>query len=139
MYIRDVMTARVSVARPDATILEVAKRMRDDDIGSIPVADGDRLIGMVTDRDIVTRALAERSDLSAVRARDVMSPNILYCFEDDTVNDVLVNMREERIRRLPVLNREKRLVGVVSIGDLSQAESLRAGHALRSISRHTHH
>jgi CBS domain-containing protein len=139
MYIRDVMTARVSVARPDATVLEVAQRMRDDDIGSVPVAEGDRLIGMVTDRDIVTRALAEKADLSAVRARDVMSPKVFYCFEDDTVTDVLVNMREERIRRLPVVSREKRLVGVVSIGDLSQAESLRAGDALKGISRHAHH
>jgi CBS domain-containing protein len=68
-----------------------------------------------------------------------MSPKVFYCFEDDTVTDVLVNMREERIRRLPVVSREKRLVGVVSIGDLSQAESLRAGDALKGISRHAHH
>jgi CBS domain-containing protein len=139
MEISKVMTAPVSVARPDTPVADLAKRMRDENIGAVPVADGDKLVGMVTDRDIVTRGLAETSDLGETRARDVMSPKVLYCFDNDTVADVLVNMREEQIRRLPVVNREKRLVGVVSIGDLSQAEAQRAGDALKGISQPVHH
>jgi CBS domain-containing protein len=138
MQIRDVMTSKVSVVKPETPLSEVAKKMRDEDIGAVPVADGDKLVGMVTDRDIVTRALAETSDLSRTCARDAMSPRVLYCVEDETVADVLLNMREEQIRRLPVVNREKRLVGVVSLGDLSQAETHRAGDALAGISKDVH-
>jgi CBS domain-containing protein len=138
MQIRDVMTSQVSVVKPEAALSEVARKMRDEDIGAVPVADADKLIGMVTDRDIVTRALAETSDVSRIRARDVMSPKVLYCMEDEAVVDVLENMREQQIRRLPVVNREKRLVGVVSLGDLSQAETHRAGDALAGISKTAH-
>lgn len=138
MQIRDAMTKGVRVARPDAPVMELARRMRDEDIGSIPVAENDKLIGMVTDRDIVTRCVAETGDVSQVRARDVMSPKVLYCFEDDAVVDVLANMREQQVRRLPVVNRDKRLVGVVSIGDLSQIEAKSAGSALQGISRPLH-
>lgn len=138
MQIRDAMTKGVRVARPDAPVMELAKRMRDEDIGSIPVAENDKLIGMVTDRDIVTRCVAETPDLSSIRARDVMSPKVLYCFENDSVVNVLANMREQQVRRLPVVNRDKRLVGVVSIGDLSQIEAQNAGTALQGISRPLH-
>jgi CBS domain-containing protein len=139
MQIRDAMTKGVRVARPDAPVIELARRMRDEDIGSIPVAENDKLIGMVTDRDIVTRGVAESVDLTSIRARDVMSPKVLYCFENDAVVDVLANMREQQVRRLPVVNRDKRLVGVVSIGDLSQIEAKSAGNALQGISRPLHH
>jgi CBS domain-containing protein len=139
MQIREVMTTPVSVARPHTSVAEMAKRMRDEDIGAVPVADGDKLVGMVTDRDLVTRGIAETVDMSLVRARDVMSPRVLYCFDSDTVEDVLVNMREQQVRRLPVVNREKRLVGMVSIGDLSQPEAKRAGEALKGISQSLPH
>jgi CBS domain-containing protein len=139
MQIRDAMTKGVRVARPDAPVIELARRMRDEDIGSIPVAENDKLIGMVTDRDIVTRGVAESVDLTSIRARDVMSPKVLYCFDNDSVVDVLANMREQQVRRLPVVNRDKRLVGVVSIGDLSQIEAKSAGNALQGISRPLHH
>ena len=138
MQIADAMTKGVRVARPDAPVLELATRMRDEDIGSIPVAENDKLLGMVTDRDIVTRCVAETPDVSQIRARDVMSPKVLYCFENDSVVDVLANMREQQVRRLPVVNRDKRLVGVVSIGDLSQIEAQSAGTALQGISRPLH-
>jgi CBS domain-containing protein len=138
MQIRDVMTSHVSVVKPDTPVSEIAMRMRDEDIGSVPVTDGDKLIGMVTDRDIVTRGLAQSADMSRVKAKDVMSPKILYCMEDEAVSEVLENMGEEQIRRLPVVNREKRLVGVVSLGDLSKAEKQRAGDALAGISQSTH-
>jgi CBS domain-containing protein len=135
MRIRDVMSSDVRVVKPDAPLSEVARTMRDEDIGAVPVALDDKLIGMVTDRDIVVRALAVTSDVSRIRARDVMSPKVLYCMDDETVEDVLRNMREEQVRRLPVVDRDKRLVGVVSLGDLSLADTHRSGDALAGISQ----
>ena len=134
MQVGKVMTERVSWVEPDTTIPEIARRMRSEDIGSVPVAENDRLVGMVTDRDIVVRIVAEGGDTETATAKQVMSPHILYCYEDETVADVLKNMGDNQIRRLPVLNREKRLVGVVSLGDLSRAASQRSGGALKAIS-----
>ena len=136
MQIQDVMTADVSFVRPDTPILEIARKMREDDIGSTPVVENDRLVGMVTDRDIVVRAIADGGDLSAMTARDAMSPGVLYCFADETVEAVLENMGDQQIRRLPVVNREKRLVGIVSIGDIAVKEGRdsRVGDALQHIS-----
>jgi len=120
MQISEVMTANVRYVRPETRLAEVAREMRDNDFGSVPIADDERLVGMVTDRDIVVRGLAHGLDASA-SARDVMSPNVLYCFDYDTVEDVLKNMGANQVRRLPVVDRAKRLVGVVSLGDLSKA------------------
>jgi CBS domain-containing protein len=139
MQIHQVMTERVSTVGPDTRIPEVARIMRDEDIGSMPVVENDRLIGMVTDRDIVTRVVAEDKDPRAVIAREAMSPKILYCFDDQSVEDVLQNMGDNQIRRLPVVNRDKRLVGVVSLGDLAKAATAKAGDALEEISQTTHH
>ena len=94
---------------------------------------------MVTDRDIVIRVVAEDKDPRAVTARDAMSPKVLYCFDDQNVEDVLENMGDNQIRRLPVVNRDKRLVGVVSLGYLAKASSGKAGDALEEISQATHH
>jgi CBS domain-containing protein len=139
MKIQEVMTADVSYVRPDTSILEIARKMRDDDIGSVPVVDNDRLVGMVTDRDIVIRVLAEGRTMQSGTARDAMSPGILYCFDDESVEDVLDKMGDQQIRRLPVLNRDKRLVGVVSLGDLSLAGKRKAaGEALQEISQPGH-
>lgn len=136
MKIHDLMTADVTYVRPDTPILEVARKMRDADIGSTPVVDEDRLIGMVTDRDIVLRVIALGVDPAAALARDAMSPGILYCYEDDSVESVLDNMGDQRIRRLPVVNSDKRLVGYVSLGDLSLSGKRRAaGEALQEISQ----
>lgn len=135
MNIRDVMTDSVSVVTPDVPVLEVARKLRDEDIGSMPVVENDRLIGMLTDRDIVLRVVAEGQDPARTPARDAMSPKILYCFDDQTVEDVLENMGDRQIRRLPVVNRDKRLVGVVSLGDLSKSK--KAGAALKEISQPT--
>jgi CBS domain-containing protein len=136
MKIHDLMTADVTFVRPDTSILEVARKMRDADIGSTPVVDDDRLIGMVTDRDIVLRVVALGGDPAAAVARDAMSPGILYCYEDDTVEQVLENMGDQQIRRLPVVNSDKRLVGYVSLGDLSLTGKRRAaGEALQEISQ----
>jgi CBS domain-containing protein len=113
--------------------------MRDADIGSTPVVDEDRLIGMVTDRDIVVRVVAGGGDPGTSTARDAMSPGILYCYADDSIEAVLENMGDQQIRRLPVVNRDKRLVGVVSLGDLSLTGKRRAaGEALQEISQPGH-
>jgi CBS domain-containing protein len=134
MKVGQVMTTRVSWVGPDFTVAEIARRMRADDIGSVPVAHNDRLIGMVTDRDIVLRAVADGGEIERVTARQVMSASVLYCFEDENVATVLHNMGENQVRRLPVVDRDKRLVGVVSLGDLSRAAHDKAGSALREIS-----
>jgi CBS domain-containing protein len=139
MQIQDVMTADVSFVTPDTSILEIARKMRDGDIGATPVIENQRLAGMVTDRDIVVRVLAEGGDVRTKTARDAMSPGILYCYADDTVEAVLENMGDQQIRRLPVVDREKRLVGVVSLGDLALSGKRKAaGEALQEISQPTH-
>jgi CBS domain-containing protein len=139
MQIRDVMTTDVSYVEPSTPIREIARKMSEGDIGSTPVVENDRLVGMVTDRDIVLRIVAEGNNVDTATARDAMSPGILYCFEDETVEAVLDNMGDNQIRRLPVVNRDKQLVGVVSLGDLSLAGKRRAaGEALQEISQPSH-
>jgi CBS domain-containing protein len=133
-HVSKVMTRRVSWLGPDATLPEIARRMRAEDIGSIPIAYNDRLIGMVTDRDIVLRAVADGGEIERCTARDVMTGRVLYCYEDETVAAALKNMADKQVRRLPVVNRAKRLVGVVSLGDLSLAAEDKAGDALKAIS-----
>jgi CBS domain-containing protein len=134
MQVKEVMSRQVTWVGPDTGIAEIARRMREEDIGSVPIAENDRLIGMVTDRDIVVRAVAEGKELGPMTARQVMSSKILYCFDDQAVGEVLKNMGDMQVRRLPVVNRDKRLVGLVSLGDLSQASERQAGGALREIS-----
>ncbi|OWW20949.1 CBS domain-containing protein [Noviherbaspirillum denitrificans] len=133
MRIADAMTRDVQLVSPDQSIIEAAKMMADGDCGSLPVADNDRLVGMVTDRDMVVRALAQGK--TDCKVRDVMSQDIKYCFEEDDVDDVAQNMGDLQIRRLPVLSKDKRLVGIVSLGDITQTtDSDIAGEALSSIS-----
>ena len=139
MKIQEIMTKVVAVLPPDAQLSEVARVMRDYDIGSVPIADQERLIGMVTDRDIVVRAVADGAVLDGRFARDVMSPKVLYCYEDQSIEEALEVMGEQQVRRLPVLDAERRLVGVVSLGDVSQAVAQKAGGALKEISEPAHH
>jgi CBS domain-containing protein len=141
MKVRQVMTTDVYTVRPDASIFDIAELMRDEDIGSVPVVENDRLIGMVTDRDIVVRALADSQDVNKASARSVMSGNLLYCFDDQSVEEVLDSMGEQQVRRMPVVDRDKRLVGMVSIGNLSAAAPAdRTGESLSQISQPaTHH
>jgi CBS domain-containing protein len=112
--------------------------MRDEDIGVVPVTENDRMIGMVTDRDIVVRCVASGS-LDGATARTAMSPRVLYCYEDQSVNEILANMAEQQVRRMPVVSREKRLVGVVSLGDLSQTSQRKSGESLKEISQPDRH
>lgn len=139
MEIRDIMTKNVDLVSPATTLAEAARIMRDDDVGAIPVADNDRLVGMLTDRDIVVRAIAEKRDPGRTEVRDAMSQKVLYCFDDQPVEDVAKNMGDKQIRRLPVVTRDKRLVGIVSLGDLSTSGSAeQAGEALEHISEPVH-
>ena len=122
MQIKDVMTTDVKTLSPDQSIREAAALMADIDSGALLVNDQDRLIGMITDRDIAIRAVAKGLDCDTP-IREVMSNTIRYCFDDESVQDVAQNMAENEMRRMPVLNREKRLVGVVSLGNIASCHN----------------
>jgi CBS domain-containing protein len=119
MKVRDIMTREVQLAEPHMTLREAAELMKTRDVGFLPVCDGERLVGMVTDRDITVRAVADAKDQWEQRIRDVMSQKVFYCFEDDDVSEAARLMQERQVRRLVVLNRDKRLMGVVSLGDVA--------------------
>jgi len=120
-FIKDTMTATCTWVSPEISVADAAKIMRDLDIGCVPVGENDRLIGALTDRDIVTRVIASKRDATEIPVRDAMSKKLLYCFEDQTVDEIVQNMAAMQIRRLPVVNRQKRLVGMVSFADLAKA------------------
>lgn len=132
MQIKDVMTPQCEWIAPDASLEQAAQAMKNNDCGFIPVGENDKLIGAVTDRDIAIRAVAEGQG-PAAQVRDIMTPQIKYCFEDQTVDEICQNMSDIKVRRLPVVNRDKRLVGVVSLGDLSQGKVQPSGEALQNI------
>jgi len=120
MRVKEVMTRGVECTRPDASLQEAAAKMKSLDVGLLPVCgDNDRLVGMITDRDITVRSAAEGESPTVIRVADVMTPEGLYCFEDATVEDAALLMEQKQVRRLVVLNRDKRLVGIVSLGDLA--------------------
>lgn len=137
MRVAEAMTGNVQLASPDQSIVDAAKMMADCDCGVLPVGENDRLVGMITDRDIVVRALARGMDSSA-RIRDVMSTDVKYCYEDEDLDEVAINMGDLQLRRLPVLSRDKRLVGILSIGDISaSADTEPTAEALAAISEPT--
>lgn len=131
--ISSIMTQNCEWVAPETSIQQAAQKMRDIDCGFIPVGENDRLVGIVTDRDIAVRAVAD--NLSATtQVRDVMTPKVYYCFDDQNAEEVCNNMSDIKVRRLPVVNRDKRLVGVVSMGDLAQAvQNAETGETLRDI------
>jgi CBS domain-containing protein len=136
MQLKDIMTPGVEVIAPEATLQEAARKMQRLDIGPLPVCDGDRLIGMLTDRDIAIRAVAEGCDPSTTTVREAMTPDIAYCFEDQEVHEAARLMAQYQIRRLPILNHDKRLVGIIALGDLavSPASPQQAGKVLEQVS-----
>ena len=134
--VSDIMTRGIRTVAPTDSITAAAQAMRDLDVGSLPVCDGVRLVGMVTDRDIVVRAVAqERMDVPLSK---IMSEGTLYCREDDSVESALESMRRQQVRRLPVIDKDERLVGIVSFGDLATRGNTSAlgevGEAIRDIS-----
>ena len=130
------MTPQVEVVSPDASLHDVALKMRDIDAGAIPVCDGDRILGVVTDRDIVVRVLAASADPNGLTAADVMTSPAVTCFEDDEIEDAARLMEERQIRRLLVLGRDHRLAGIVSLGDLAckTGDDERSGEVLEHVS-----
>lgn len=137
MQIQEIMTRSVTLIDPNTTIRDAARKMRADNIGALPVGENDRLIGMVTDRDIAMRAVAENRAPGSTSVREVMSKRVYYCFEDDHVNEAAEVMAEHQVRRLPVLNRDKRLVGVVALADMGRGEPDAAQTALEGVSEPT--
>jgi CBS domain-containing protein len=135
MKIKDCMTRDVKMVTPDSTLSEAAKMMAELDAGVLPVNNGDQLVGMITDRDIAIRGIAAGKGPND-KVSECMSKEVKYCFMDDDVAEVLRNMGDIKLRRLPVLNSAKRLVGIVSIGDLAtNGAAVMAGDALNEISQ----
>jgi CBS domain-containing protein len=132
---KDVMTRRVDVISPEASIAEAALRMRTGDFGLLPVGENDRMIGAISDRDIVVRAVAQGKSPDT-QVREVMSEGILWAYDDDSVEDAVKIMSKHQVRRLPIINHDKRLVGIVALGDLAvnKAERQPAAKALAEIS-----
>ena len=119
MLLRDMMTTHIEDIPADATLVQAAEKMKLLDIGAIPVRENDRLVGMITDRDIAVRAVAEGRDPRQVPVRDAMSRDIVFCYEDQSVESAAKLMEEKQIRRLPVFDRSGRAIGMVSLGDLA--------------------
>jgi CBS domain-containing protein len=137
MKVKDVMHRGVTWVEPTTPIREIARRMRDDDIGSVPIGENDRLVGIVTDRDIICRGVANGADSNALTARDVMSKPIIYCRADDDLELAIRIMEKNKIRRLPVIDKNKRLVGILALGDISEIVGQdAAGEVMRSVSAH---
>jgi CBS domain-containing protein len=136
MQIREVMTTHVVLADPGMMLSEAAALMRDGDFGLLPVGQNDCLIGTITDRDIAIRAVAEGKDPTATPVREAMSEGIRYCFDDQTVEEAAQLMSDAQIRRLPIVNRDKRLVGIVALADLATEPKAgeSAGEALAGVS-----
>lgn len=135
MRVSDAMTRDVRIASPEQTIQDAAKMMAEIDAGILPVGDNDRLVGMITDRDIAVRAIAQGKG-PQTSVREVMTSDVKYCFEDEDIDEVAHNMADQQVRRLPVLNRDKRLVGILSLGDLAIMQGGRpAAEALTGISQ----
>ena len=135
MRVSDAMSRNVCIANPDQSICEVACLMARADTGALPVGEDDRLVGMITDRDMAVRAIANGKG-PGTPVREVMSQEVKYCFEDEMLSHVAQNMADLQVRRLPVLNRQKRLVGIVSLADIALTEGKKAaGEAISGISR----
>jgi CBS domain-containing protein len=138
MKVKDAMHKGVDWVSPDTLVSELAKLMRDHDVGSIPIGDNDRLVGMVTDRDIVCKGLAQDSfDVRRATARDVMTPEIHCCREDEDLAKAVRHMEQLRVRRLPVINKNKRMTGILSLGDVSHSASTDlVSECVKSVSAH---
>ena len=137
MLVNEIMTPTVHLVSPETTLREAAVALRDQNVGALPVGDNDRLVGMVTDRDIAIRGVAGGMDPTIDRVAAVMTEQVLYCFDDQPVEDARTYMKGQQVRRLPVINRQKRLVGILALGDMAtESETIRpAAEALAGVSR----
>jgi CBS domain-containing protein len=136
MLLKDIMTPDPRCVSPDDSLRDAAYMMRDRDVGALPVCENDQLAGMITDRDIVVTAVADGKDPRTTKVREAMSSAVFYCFEDEDVNEAARTMQEKQVRRLVVLNRDKRLVGIVSLGDLASefGDRQRSAEVLQDVS-----
>ena len=137
MKVKSAMHKGAEWVAPDTPLTDVAQRMKKLDVGSIPVGENDKLVGMVTDRDITCRGLTNGHDVGKLTARDVMTKGIVYCKDDEDLDDALRIMEQKKIRRLPVINDKKRMVGMLSIGDITHAASHElSGELMAAVSAH---
>lgn len=137
MKVKDAMHKTVEWREPSTSLSEIAQLMKEADIGSVPIGENDRLVGMITDRDIAIRAVAKDGNISKKTARDAMSKGIVFCKEDDDIDDAIELMEQKQLRRLPVINAKKRLVGMLSLGDVSHAAGMsESGELLQAVSAH---
>jgi CBS domain-containing protein len=137
MKVKDVMHKGAACVGPATPIKDIAKRMRDEDVGAIPVKTNGNLVGMVTDRDITCRAVADGGKVAEMTAKDVMSKDVICCSPDDDIETAIQRMEFNRIRRLAVTDTNKALVGMLSLGDIShKVGKSRSGNVLRALSEH---
>ena len=137
MKVKEVMHGGVTWVSPQTSVLELANKMQTNDVGSIPVGENDRLVGMVTDRDIICRGLASGKDIATLTARDVMTTGIVYCQTEDDVGRAIDTMKNKKIRRLAVLDGNKRMIGMLSLGDLfDKAGPTQIADVMRAVSSH---
>lgn len=137
MKVKEMMHKGVEWVSPDTPLTAIAKKMQQFDIGAIPVGENDRLVGIVTDRDIAVRGLAKGTDISKLTARDVMTKGIFWCRDSDDASEAVRLMEAKHVRRLPVIDEKKRMVGMLSLGDISHAVSQKtAAEALKAVAAH---
>lgn len=137
MKVREAMHRGVTWADPSTPVIEIAHMMRSLDVGSIPIGENDRLVGIVTDRDIICRAVANQRDLSQLKARDVMTEHVAWCRDDQELAEAAAMMEQRKVRRLPVIDADKRMVGMLALGDISQrASRTMSGEILSAVSAH---
>ena len=136
MKVKDAMHRNVTWIEPATLLTDVAKKMRELDIGAIPVGENDRLIGMITDRDLAIRAFNGHKDIKSLTARDVMTAGVVYCHDEDKLKDAVHLMEEKKVRRLPVIDSKKRMVGMLALGDLAHVSREMAGETLAAVSAH---
>ena len=136
MQLKEIMTRDVEIIAPEATLQDAAKKMKALNVGLIPVCDGNRITGMLTDRDITVRATAEGRSPTKTKVCEVMSQDVAYCFDDQSIEQAVRLMELKQIRRLPIMSRDERLVGIVSLGDLAvhTGDQVLAGEALMEVS-----
>jgi CBS domain-containing protein len=138
MKVREIMSSDVECLPRDASIVEASEMMRDNDIGSVPVCEGDSCVGIITDRDIAIRAVSKGRDLEGMKVSEIMSPDVASVSEDDDVKKAESMMEERGVRRLIVLDRSRKLCGVVSLGDLSGADETLAGRVVGKVTEPVH-
>lgn len=137
MKVSEIMSRSVEMVDPNTSLREAARRMRDQDIGALPVSENDRLVGMITDRDIAVRVVAEGRDPDNTRVREAMSEGVYYCSADSSVEDSARIMAERQVHRLPVVDQDRRLIGIVATADIARAQGDSAQRAVEGISEPT--